>query len=68
MRVYAIPCERALEGCIEGVKIFGNSLLTWFIQRTYKPLPETMGPTEKQGGASKIQGNRLSRRDFALRF
>jgi hypothetical protein len=56
MRAGASPCERALEGCSEAVKIFPNSLLTWFIERTYKPLPETMGPTEKQGGASKIPG------------
>jgi len=49
-------CERALEGCGGLSKFFQKSLLTRFIQRTYKPLPETMGAVEKQGGASKITG------------
>jgi len=45
-----------MEGCEGMAKFFQKSLLTWFVQRTYKPLPETTGPAEKQGGASKIPG------------
>jgi len=56
VRLRASPCERAMEGCEGMAKFFQKSLLTWFVQRTYKPLPETTGPAEKQGGASKIPG------------
>ena len=65
MRSRASPCERASEPCSAGVKFFQNSLLTWFVVRTYKPLPETMEPTEKQGGASKIPGYWLGRRGLS---
>lgn len=64
----ASPGERALEGCAGEPEIFQNSLLTWFCQRTYKPLPETMGPAEKQGDASKILGYRLKPTRFCVSF
>jgi hypothetical protein len=62
------PLREGIGGLQGALDFFENSLLTRFVERTYKPLPDETGPAEKQGGASKNREMELRRRGFCTSF